>query len=64
MTSSNPQIELDNEVQATLEWARAKMAEELRIKELAAQHPTVADALAKLQEAQDQLAVVTALVNV
>jgi len=44
-------------------WAEKKMHEELRLKELAEKHPAVADAVAHLQEAEDRLRVVTALVE-
>jgi hypothetical protein len=39
------------------------MHEELRLKELAEKYPALADAVAHLQQAEDRLRVVTALVE-
>ena len=61
--SSYPQVELSGEVQSILNWARGKMAEEARIKELAAKHPTVADALEAVTKAEEQVQIVAALVD-
>lgn len=61
MQSSYPQIELDSNAQAALAWAREKMAEEARIKELAAKHPTVADALLARDRAEDAVRIAVAL---
>lgn len=63
MNSSYPTVELSGEVQSVLTWARAKMAEEYRIKELAAKHPSVADALEAVKQAEEQVKVVAALVD-
>lgn len=63
MASSYPTVELSPEVQSVLNWARAKMAEEARIRDLAAQHPTVADALQALAKAEEQVRIVAALVQ-
>lgn len=63
MTSAYPTIELSPEVQSVVNWARMKMAEEYRIKELAAKHPTVADALKAVELAEEQVKVVAALVD-
>ena len=63
MTSAYPTVELSGEVQSILNWARMKMAEEYRIKELAAKHPTVADALKAVELAEEQVKVVAALVD-
>lgn len=63
MQSSYPQIELDNETQEILQWAQNRMVEEQRIMELAQQHPTVADALAARDLAEDTLKIATALCN-
>jgi hypothetical protein len=41
-----------------------KMAEEAQIKELAAKHPTVADALAAFEKAREQLDIVATLTKV
>jgi hypothetical protein len=44
-------------------WAENKMQEELHLKELAEKHPAVADAVAQVQQAEDRLQVVAALVE-
>lgn len=63
MTSSYPTIELQPHVQAVVAWAQTKMAEESRLKELAAKHPSVADALAAVKKAEEQVQIVAALVD-
>ena len=63
MQSSYPQVELNGHVQSILLWAEKKMAEEARIKELAAKHPTVADALEAVAKAEEQVRIVAALVD-
>lgn len=63
MSSSYPTVELSGEVQSIINWARMKMAEEARIKELAAKHPSVADALEAVKQAEEQVKVVAALVD-
>jgi hypothetical protein len=63
MSPAYPTIDLAPHVQAVVAWAQTKMAEEARIKELAARHPSVADALAAVERAQEQVRVVTALVQ-
>ena len=63
MTSGYPTIELAPHVQAVVAWAQTKMAEESRLKELAAKHPSVADALNALAQAEEQVQIVAALVD-
>lgn len=63
ISGSYPMIELSGEVQSILSWARIKMAEEERIKQLAAKHPSVADALQAVAYAEEQVRIVTALVE-
>ena len=58
---AHPMIALSPDAEALLNWANSKREEELRIAHLAAQHPTVADALAAVQLAKEKLQVVTAL---
>ena len=65
MVNTNiPQIELDGVTQEAVQWVRRKMTEEKRLIELAKKHPAVADALAAVSYAQEQLDIVTALVDV
>lgn len=63
MQSSYPQVELSGHVQAVIQWAEKKMAEEARLKELAAKHPTVADAIEAVAKAEEQVRIVAALVD-
>ena len=63
MTSGYPTIDLAPHVQAVVTWAQTKMAEESRIRELAAKHPAVADAVEALKKAEEQVKIVTALVD-
>ena len=63
MGSAYPTIELAPHVQAVVTWAQTKMAEESRLRELAAKHPTVADALAAVKRAEEQVKIVAALVE-
>ena len=63
MGSAYPTVELAPHVQAVVIWAQTKMAEESRLKELAAKHPTVADALAAVKRAEEQVQIVAALVE-
>ena len=63
MQSSYPQVEFSGEVQSILAWARGKIAEEARIKELAKTSPAVADALEAVKQAEEQVKIVVALVD-
>jgi hypothetical protein len=61
MGNSYPTVELAPHVQAVVTWAQIKMAEEEKIKELAAKHPTVADALLARDRAEDAVKIAAAL---
>lgn len=61
LPSSHPVITLSPDAEEVLDWARRKQAQEQRIAELAAQHPTVANALAAVQLATEKLQIVTML---
>jgi hypothetical protein len=63
MSPAYPTIDLAPHVQAVITWAQNKMADEARIKELAAKHPSVADALQAVAHAGEQVRVVAALVD-
>ena len=63
MNSTYPTIELSPHVQSVINWAQIKMNEEARIKELAAKHPTVADAIEAVKRAEEQVRIVAALVD-
>ena len=61
LNSTYPQISLDNNMLAVMAWAQNKMIEEQQLKDLAAKHPTVADALDAVKKAQEQLQMATIL---
>ena len=60
---STAEVSLSGAAISALDWCQKKMAEESKIKELAAKNVTVADALAKYELAQEQLRVVLALTD-
>lgn len=60
---ANAEVSLTGAAISALDWCQKKMAEETRIKELAAKSVTVADALARYELAQEQLRVVLALTD-
>ena len=64
MASGYPMIELDGVTQEAVAWVKRKMVEEKRLEELIKKHPSVADAAAALAHAQEQLDIVTALVQI
>lgn len=61
--SGDAQVMLDGVTLESLQWVRRKMTEEKRLEELAKTHPAVADALVAVTQAQEQLDIVTALVQ-
>jgi hypothetical protein len=63
MSSGMVQISLDGVSLESLQWVRRKMTEEKRLEELAKTHPSVADAIAAVAQAQEQVAIVAALVQ-
>ena len=63
VSASYPTIELAPHVQAVVTWAQIKMAEEAKLKELAAKHPTVADAVEDLRLAEERVRIVAALTD-
>lgn len=64
MQSSYPTIELDHETREILQWAQNRMVEEERMKALANKHPTVADALAARERADEAVRIAVALCDV
>jgi hypothetical protein len=64
LTGAYPMIELDGDVLAVVNWAKEKMNKEAKIQELAKTNPTVADALAAFEKAQEQLDIVATLTAV
>jgi hypothetical protein len=63
LSSGPTQISLDGPTQEAVQWVRRQMEEEKRLEELAKRHPAVADALAAVAHAQEQLDIVTTLVQ-
>lgn len=59
----NASISLSQEGEAIMAWAREKMMEEQRLERLAKTNPTVADAIAAVKTAEEQLRMVVALVK-
>ena len=64
LQSCYPPIELDNETQEIIRWAQNRMVEEERMLELAKNHPTVADALAARERAEEAVRIAVALCDV
>jgi hypothetical protein len=63
LSGGHVQVSLDGVTQEAVQWARRQMEKEKRLEELAKQHPAVADALATVVHAQEQLDIVTTLVQ-
>ena len=63
MSGGSAQVSLDGVTLESLQWVRRKMTEEKRLEELAKKHPSVADAVAAVVQAQEQVAIVAALVQ-
>jgi len=64
LQSSYPTIELDHETHEIIRWAQNRMVEEEHMLALAATHPTVADALAARQRADEAVRIAVALCDV
>jgi hypothetical protein len=64
LQSSYPTIELDSETWEIVRWAQNRMVEEERMLELAKNHPTVADALATRERAEEAVRIAVALCDV
>jgi hypothetical protein len=56
-------IGLNPDAEAAIEWAQRQMAEEKRLELLAKQHPSVADAMEAVRQAQERVKIVAALVQ-
>ena len=64
LQSSYPTIELDGMTVEAVQWTRRRMEEEKRMLELARNHPTVADALAARERAEEAVRIAVALCDV
>ena len=63
ISAAFPMLSLAPHVQAVVEWAQKKMAEESRLRELAARNPSLRDALEAVKRAEEQVQIVAALVQ-
>ena len=63
VSPGRPSVSLSNEAIDILNWAKKKIAEEQRLLELAKTHPGVADAVANLKHAEEQVKIMTALTD-
>lgn len=61
--ANDQSVGLSSDAVDAIYWARDKIVKEHRLKELALQHPGVADALQQLQRASEQLEIMVQLVN-
>jgi hypothetical protein len=63
LSGGHSHISLDASTQEAVQWARRQIEEEKRLEELAKQHPAVAGAWSAVKHAQEQLDIVTTLVQ-
>ena len=63
LNTPHASVGLNPDAEAAIEWAQRQMTEEKRLAALAKEHPAVADALEAVQQAQEQVRIVTALVQ-
>jgi len=56
-------IGLNPDAEAAIEWAQRQMTEEKRLEVLAKEHPSVADAMEAVRQAQERVRIVAALVQ-
>ena len=63
LNTPHASVGLNPDAEAAIEWASRQMAEEKRLEALAKKHPAVADALAAVDKAKEQVKIVAALVD-
>lgn len=61
--ANNEHVGMSQEAVEAIQWARKKIEEEAKLKELAKQHPGVADAMDALKRASEQLEIMVKLVD-
>lgn len=61
--ASNENVGLTSDAVEAIHWARDRIIKEQQIKELAKQHPGVADAMQQLQRASEQLEIMVQLTS-
>jgi hypothetical protein len=64
INSSYATVSLTATYQAAMNWVIDKMTEEQKMKALAEQHPAIADLVAAVDKAQEQLRMTAALVKI
>ena len=63
LNTPHASVGLNAEAEQAIDWVRRQMEQEHRLETLAKKHPAVADALSAVDKANEQLRVVTALVE-
>ena len=61
--ANHQSVGMTQEAIEAIQWARGKITKENQLKELAAKHPGVSDAMQQLQKASEQLEIMVQLVN-
>jgi maltose-binding protein MalE len=61
--SASTYVNASPDAEAAIDWVQRQMTEEKRLKTLAKEHPAVADALEAVEQAQEQVRIVAALVQ-
>ena len=63
LNTPHASVGLNGAAEEAIDWVQRQMAEEKRLEVLAKKHPSVADALKAVQQAQEQVRIVAALVQ-
>ena len=63
LNTPHASVGLNGAAEEAIDWARRQMAEEKRLEALAKEHPSVADAMAALKQAQERVRIVATLVQ-
>ena len=63
LNTPHASVGLNGAAEEAIDWVRRQMEQEHRLEALAKQHPAVADALAAVAKAQEQVRIVAALVQ-
>jgi hypothetical protein len=63
VSANLPQVNLTGTAISAIVWAQTKMSEEAELQKLANKHPAVAEAIATLTKAMDELKVIVTLTN-
>jgi hypothetical protein len=63
LNTPHASVGLNGAAEEAIDWVQRQMAEEKRLEALAKKHPSLADALEAVQQAQEQVRIVAALVD-